>query len=400
MGSGAVSGVRGVSATASEGANAIERLLLGRPLGKVPSLIPGLLLAALVVALSVFVADYVNSSLGFKGLISYIMAAIVIGLVVGNAVEIPVTFAPGVSFCLAKLLRLGIIMMGIRLSVFDVARIGVWGIPIVLICILTGLVLTTYFTRLLRLPDRLGTLMALGTSICGATAIVAAAPAINASDEEVAYAVANITVFGIVAMLVYPYLANVMFAGNVVMAGLFQGTAIHETAQVTGAGLIYDQTFGVVTKPTAADTAIVIKLVRNVFIAAVIPLMACVYARRVASQGGNTGSRASAWTLFPVFILGFLAMAAVRSIGDAGLHQGGLALGAWEKAGWSQTTTLISNAAGYTLAMAMAGVGLGTRLKALKGLGIKPFYVGLFASLVVGAASATAVFLLGGLVDL
>jgi uncharacterized membrane protein YadS len=242
--------------------------------------------------------------------------------------------------------------------------------------------------------------MALGTSICGATAIVAAAPAIKASDEEVAYAVANITVFGIVAMLVYPYLANLMFAGNVVMAGLFQGTAIHETAQVTGAGLIYDQTFGVATKPTAADTAIVIKLVRNVFIAAVIPLMACVYARRVASQGGNTGPRASAWTLFPVFILGFLAMAAVRSIGDAGLHQGGLALGAWENAGWSQITTLISNAAGYALAMAMAGVGLGTRLKALKGLGIKPFYVGLFASLVVGAASAIAVFLLGGLVDL
>lgn len=400
MDSGAASGSGGIVGIAPKRANAIERLLLDRPLADVPSLIPGLLLAALVVALSVFVADYVNSSLGFKGLISYIMAAIVIGLVVGNAIEVPATFAPGVSFCLTKLLRLGIIMMGIRLSVFDVAQIGVWGIPIVLICILTGLVLTTYFTRLLRLPERLGTLMALGTSICGATAIVAAAPAINASDEEVAYAVANITVFGIVAMLVYPYLANVMFAGDVVMAGLFQGTAIHETAQVTGAALIYDQIFGVVTKPTAADIAIVIKLVRNVFIAAVIPLMAYVYARRVADQGGGTGSRVSAWKLFPVFILGFVAMAAVRSIGDAGLHQGGLALGAWEKTGWSQTTNLISNAAGYTLAMAMAGVGLGTRLKALKGLGIKPFYVGLFASLVVGAASAIAVYCLGGLVQL
>jgi branched-chain amino acid transport system permease protein len=135
-------------------------------------------------------------------------------------------------------------------------------------------VLTTFFTRLLKLSDRLGTLMAVGTSICGASAIVATAPAIEAEDEEVAYAVANITVFGIAAMLLYPYLAHALFSGNVVMAGLFQGTAIHETAQVTGSALIYDQTFGVSQKPSAADVAIVIKLVRNAFMAVVIPVMA------------------------------------------------------------------------------------------------------------------------------
>ena len=391
----------GAGASALPCTSLVERLLFGRPMTDVPGLLPGLLLAALVVVASILVADYVNSSLGFKGLFSYIMTAIVIGLVFGNAFEIPAFFAPGISFCLTKLLRLGIIMMGIRLSVFDVARIGVWGVPIVLICIATGLLLTTFFTRLLRLPDRLGTLLALGTSICGATAIVAAAPAIKASDEEVAYAVANITVFGIVAMLVYPYLANVMFAGNVVMAGLFQGTAIHETAQVAGAALIYDQTFGVITRPTAADVAIVIKLVRNVFLAAVIPLMAYIYARRVASQAGGSGSGGRggfAWTFFPVFILCFIAMAVIRSIGDAGVQKGGLALGIWERPDWSGNTALVGDLAGYALAMAMAGVGLGTRLKVLKGLGIKPFYVGLFASLVVGVASALAVLSLGGFV--
>jgi uncharacterized integral membrane protein (TIGR00698 family) len=398
MNNGVVGGAHGIARTSRVRVNVIESVLLGRPFADVPSLIPGLLLAALVVAAAVFLADAVNSSMGFKGLVSTIMTAIVIGLVVGNAVEIPVIFAPGVSFCLTKLLRLGIILMGIRLSVFDVARIGAWGVPIVLICIATGLVLTTYFTRLLRLPERLGTLMAIGTSICGATAIVAAAPAIEASDEEVAYAVANITVFGIAAMLIYPYLANLMFAGNVVMAGLFQGTAIHETAQVTGAALIYDQSFGITARPTAADIAIVTKLVRNVFIAAVVPLMAWLYARRAAGQTGAAGSRAGGWRLFPVFILGFLGMAVLRSIGDAGLKQGGLALGVWGQADWLHNTAWISNAAGYALATAMAGVGLGTRLKALKGLGIKPFYVGLFAALVVGIASAASVFFLGELV--
>jgi uncharacterized integral membrane protein (TIGR00698 family) len=385
--------------TANSRVNALEQLLFGRPLAETPRLLPGLLAAALVVAASVLLADFVNSALGVKGLLSYIMTAIVMGIVVGNAMAMPASFAPGVSFCLTKLLRLGIILMGIRLSVLDAARIGVWGIPIVLICIVTGLVLTVGFARALRLPDRLGTLMAVGTSICGASAIVATAPAIRASDEEVAYAVANITVFGIIAMLAYPYLANIMFAGNLVMAGLFQGTAIHETAQVTGAALIYDQTFPAATKPSAADIAIVTKLVRNVFIAAVVPLMAYVYARRVTEQGASIPTRVRFWKLFPVFILGFIAMAVVRSLGDATLHNGGLALGVWDKAGWSRSISMVSDIAGYGLAMAMAGVGLGTQIRTLKKLGVKPFYVAMFASLVVGIASALAVFLLGRFVS-
>jgi len=377
--------------------NALERALFGRPVSALPALAPGLLLAAAVVAVSVLLADVVNASLGYKGLLSYIMTAIVVGLVVGNTVPMPAAVGPGVSFCLAKVLRLGIIMMGIRLSLFDAARIGAWGIPIVLTCILTGLVLTTFFTRMLKLSDRLGTLMAVGTSICGASAIVATAPAIEAEDEEVAYAVANITVFGIAAMLIYPYLAHALFSGNVVMAGLFQGTAIHETAQVTGSALIYDQTFGVSQKPSAADVAIVIKLVRNAFMAVVIPVMAYIYARRQAGRDGGAAS-VSARKLFPMFILAFVGMAAVRSMGDAGPRGGGLAFGVWPKAEWSAAVAWIGNAAGYVLAMAMAGVGLGTRLKTLKGLGITPFYVGLFASVVVGVASAVAVFLLGGLI--
>jgi len=377
--------------------NALERALFGRPVSALPALAPGLLLAAAVVAVSVLLADVVNASLGYKGLLSYIMTAIVVGLVVGNTVPMPAAVGPGVSFCLAKILRLGIIMMGIRLSLFDAARIGAWGIPIVLTCILTGLVLTTFFTRMLKLSDRLGTLMAVGTSICGASAIVATAPAIEAEDEEVAYAVANITVFGIAAMLIYPYLAHALFSGNVVMAGLFQGTAIHETAQVTGSALIYDQTFGVSQKPSAADVAIVIKLVRNAFMAVVIPVMAYIYARRQAGRDGGAAS-VSARKLFPMFILAFVGMAAVRSMGDAGPRGGGLAFGVWPKAEWSAAVAWVGNAAGYVLAMAMAGVGLGTRLKTLKGLGITPFYVGLFASVVVGVASAVAVFLLGGLI--
>ena len=86
--------------------------------------------------------------------------------------------------------------------------------------------------------------MAIGTSICGTSAVLAAAPGIKATDCEVAYAVANITVLGIIAMFAYPYLATVFLDEDVLQVGLFLGTSIHNTAQMAGASLVYDQSFG------------------------------------------------------------------------------------------------------------------------------------------------------------
>jgi uncharacterized integral membrane protein (TIGR00698 family) len=372
----------------------LAALLIGRPLVEMPTLLPGVLFAGAVVALAMLTADTLNTAFGYKGLVSYIMMAIVLGIIAGNVVTVPRACAPGLAFCLTKLLRVGIILMGFRMSLLDAARIGAWGIPIIVICISTGLITSAYFTRLLKLPARLGTLLAVGTSICGATAIVATAPAIQADEQEVAYAVANITVFGILAMLLYPYLAHLLFDGNAIMAGLFQGTAIHETAQVTGAALIYDQTFGATGKPTAGDIAIVTKLVRNVFIAGIVPLAAWAYARRTRVNAAP-GERVSAWRLFPLFILGFIAMAALRSIGDAGMSHGGIALGRWSATQWTHAIGSVSDSAGYALAMSMSAVGVNTRLATLKGLGVKPFYAGLITAAVVGIASTAAVYILG-----
>ncbi len=378
----------------------IENLLLGCTIQEVPGLIPGVLLAVVLVALFVWLTGLLNAALGFKGLISYILVVILAGLLVRNIFGLPAIFNPGINFCLKKLLRLGIILMGVRLSIFTVLKIGFWGIPIVVICVLAGIVVTTYFGRLLKLPDRLATLIAVGTSICGVSAIVAAAPGINAKEEEVTYAVANITIFGIIAMLAYPFLANWLFSGDITMIGLFTGTAIHETAQVAASGLIYDQTFGVTSNPTAADIAMITKLVRNVLMAVVIPLMTFVYMRRVGdrreiSKRGYKG----VIRLFPLFILGFLFMAILRSIGDAGIQGSGLAVGLWNGEQWADIITGTKEWSGYILATAMAGVGLGTSFRSMKGLGIKPFYVGLFSAVLVGLVSVIMVFLLGKFVS-
>jgi uncharacterized integral membrane protein (TIGR00698 family) len=379
----------------------LEDALFGASISDVPAVVPGTLLSAAVFVGAYYLAGAINSLAGFKGLVSYILVAIVIGILVRNTLGLHAVFAPGVRFCLRKLLRLGIIMMGIRLSILHVVEIGGYGIPIVVACIGTGLVVATYATRALNLPERLGTLIAVGTGICGASAIVATAPCIQAKDEEVTYAVANITIFGIAAMFFYPYLGHLIFGGATTLSGLFMGTSIHETAQVAGAGLIYDQTFDVAVRPSGADVAMVTKLVRNAMMVIAIPAITYVHARRMRSRGQTSAAEGpSLLQLVPVFIIGFLVMAVLRSVGDAGLGAGHRAFGIWEVEAWKAVTQGIRTGSGYIMATAMAGVGLGTSLRAMRGLGVKPFLVGILAATSVGVVSAVLVLLLGPLVSL
>ena len=156
----------------------------------------------------------------------------------------PQLFNPGVAFAVDKLLKLGIILIGVRRSFSNLLTIDGWSIPIIVSAVLLGLIAVTCLTRVLKLPGRLGTLMAIGTSICGTSAVLAAAPGIKATDGEVADGVANITVLGIIAMFAYPYLATVFLDKDVLQVDLFLGTSIHDTTQVAGAGLVCDQSFG------------------------------------------------------------------------------------------------------------------------------------------------------------
>ena len=357
-------------------------------------LLPGLALTAVVAWLGLRASEWVGKDLmGFsKSPISGIMVAIIFGIVLGNVLPLPTWLQPGIRFSLKKVLRLGIILLGIRLSITDVLTLGALGVPVVILAITGGLIFTQWLGRRLNLSARLSTLVAVGSSICGASAIVATGPAIEAEEEEITYAIANITVFGILAMFLYPYLANALLGSDPRLAGLFLGTSIHETAQVAGAGLIYSELFNA---PEGLDAATVTKLVRNIFMALVIPLMAYRYSRQNASQR-PAGSKVSVLKLFPIFIFGFIFLAVVRSIGDATL-QSGDAYGLFDADTWKTITAGTKNWAGNFLAMAMAGVGLGTRISQLRGMGLKPFYVGLGAAAAVGILSLTGILVLRAL---
>jgi len=321
--------------------------------------------------------------------ISGISMSILFGLLVANTIGTADVFRPGLRFAMRHVLRIGIVCVGIRLSFFDVVKLGAWGAPVVAIIVAVSLVAAPALARLLGVSDNLGTLAAASTAICGVTAALSIGPVIEADEHEVTYTVANVTLFGLVAMLSYPYLAHWLFGERSGAVGLFLGTGIHDTSQVMGAALSYRDVF---RDEVAFRVATVTKLTRNVFLVAVVPLLAYVHLRRT----GHAGERVRLAKLFPLFVLGFLAMAIARSIGDANLSGGGRAWGIWDAAAWKGVATLLGETwASAALGTAMAGVGLSTDLRRFGKLGWKPLYLGAISAVLVAALALTLATLVG-----
>ena len=387
----------------TEELNYFAKSLFGVPLSKIHKILPGLVLVILLAIFSMWFSDFLGITLlGFeKSPISAVMISLILGLAINNIFKLPDYLKVGFKFTVKKLLKLGIILLGIRLSIFSVFELGLIGIPIVLICISSALLITSFLNKKLKQPERLGTLIAVGTSICGVSAIVATSPIINAKEEETAYAVAVITVFGLIATIGYPFLVYFLFGGNPIKAGLWLGTSIHDTSQVTGAALVFADVWNL---PLGLDVATITKLVRNVFMVLVIPLMAFLYAKNEVHatemdvSNAQTKRKIKFWNLVPKFVLGFLLISIIRSIGDFGINTSNLAFGFIEIEAWGNFINFIKDFATILFVIALGGVGLSTDFSKFRGLGVKPFLVGFSAALTIGIVSFISVSLLGGLV--
>jgi len=345
--------------------------------------LPGLALTALLAAAATAGAQLAGTRLlGLeRSPVSPILVAIVLGLAIRNTIGLPAVYEPGVRLGLKRVLRVGVALLGVQLSLAAAGAIGLVALPIVAGCIVAALALAAAIARRLALPPRLATLIAIGTAICGNTAIVATAPAIGADDDETSYAVGCITAFGLLALLTYPFLSHALFAGDPVQAGLFLGTAIHDTAQVAGAGLLYLQQYG---EPAALETATVTKLVRNLCMLAVIPAIALAAGR---GRARPAGARVDWRQALPGFVFAFVALTALRTVGDLGARPFGvLAPETWRAA--LDGTAWLSSAC---LTIAMASVGLGTQLARLRSLGLRPLLAAFLIALAVGAVSFGAI---------
>jgi len=216
--------------------------------------------------------------------------------------------------------------------------------------------------RLFRLSPTLSTLLSVGTTICGGSAIAITAPLIKAKEEETSYAIGTITLWGLAAILFYPKIAQALGVGDIAF-GVFAGTAIHATPQVVGAGFIFSD--------LAGKTATAVKLVRNCFMAPLAFLIAAWFARTNIQEAAQAKRKVSWVKAFPWFLFGYFLMAGLNTAGYFSAR--GISGLAW--------------LGRFLIVISMAGIGLNTAFSAFQQIGIKPLLLGFLGALVVAGVS-------------
>jgi uncharacterized integral membrane protein (TIGR00698 family) len=307
-----------------------------------------------------------------KEVVSAVAIAIILGILIRNLLGMPDACKPGTSFAVKRILRVGIGLMGAQLSLGQVLKTGAASVLVVAACIALAILVVRFVSMRMGLSDRLGTLLGVGTSICGVTAIVATAPVIEAREEETSLAVTTITVFGLLAVVIYPVLGRLWELSDTFF-GTWAGTAVNDTSQVVATGLIFSQ--------KAGEVATVVKLTRNLFMAPVIVGFSWFYARRrQVEEGANGGAKhLKLHQAFPLFILGFVGMAILNSLG----------------AFPSTLRQVIQAISQFLIVCALAGVGLETHVSAMKEIGMRPFYAGLSAAAFMAAVSFALISMAG-----
>jgi uncharacterized integral membrane protein (TIGR00698 family) len=285
--------------------------------------------------------------------------AILIGIAFHNLVGTPKRAKSGVVFSLRRILRLAIILLGLQLTATQVAEVGATGIAVIAMTLVATFVFTTWLGRLIGIERKLAQLIAAGTSICGASAVIATNTVTQAHDEDVAYAVACVTVFGSIAMFVYPLLPALLDLSPH-SYGLWAGASIHEIAQVVAAAFQDGK--------QAGDFGTIAKLSRVMMLAPVVIALGLMAARRLDHHGH---SHARARPPMPWFVLGFVALVGVNSV---------VSVPADAKATIVTVTT-------FLLSMALAAMGLETDIRKLRAKGVRPFLLGLASFLFIASLS-------------
>lgn len=296
--------------------------------------------------------------------LEYVLWAIILGLVIANTVGVHPIFKPGVA-TYELWLKIGIILLGARFILGDLAKVG--GISLILILIDGTIAVTVVLllSKLFKLPPKLGSLLAIGTAICGVSAIIAGKGAIEADDEESGYSIAAILTLGAIALFTFPAVGHLLDLSQHTF-GLWAGLAVDNTAETTATGAIYGS--------EAQNIAVLVKSTRNALIGFVVLGFALYWASRGQAAGVAPGLRnraAFVWSKFPKFVLGYIAVSALAT------------WGAFSKA----DVTSIGNLSKWAFLLTFAGVGLNTNFREMARSGIRPFLVGAASLAVVAVTS-------------
>ncbi|WP_370455261.1 YeiH family protein [Pseudolabrys sp. FHR47] len=290
-------------------------------------------------------------------ILSPMILAILIGIAFHNLVGTPLRAKAGITFSLRRILRFAIILLGLQLTAAQVAEVGATGVAIIVVTLVATFVFTKWFGALIGVDSKLSELIAAGTSICGASAVIATNTVTQGPDEDVAYAVASVTVFGSIAMFVYPLLPGLLHL-TPHEYGLWSGASIHEIAQVVAAAYQDGE--------QAGYFGTIAKLSRVILLAPLVIALGVIASRRL-----GTGKDLSKAPPLPWFVFGFIALIIVNSL---------VTIPAAAK-------ELIVPTTAFLLSVALAAMGLETDIAKLKRKGLRPLLLGLVASLFISALS-------------
>jgi uncharacterized integral membrane protein (TIGR00698 family) len=354
-----------------------------------PGLIPGILLLFVVGYAGKFVEHSINTytkahHITFPN-IEYVLWAIVFGIVIANTVGLPKVFRPGVA-TYEFWLKAGIILLGARFLIGDILKLGGISLLLVAIAFALSLAFMTWLGRAFRLGPKLTTLLAVGSSVCGVSAIIATQGAIEADEQETSTAIAAILALGALSLFTFPLIGHALHMSDHAY-GIWAGLAVDNTAEATAAGALYSD--------AAGKYAVLAKTCRNALIGFVVLGYAIAWARKGLASAANEAQlknkAAFLWAKFPKFVLGFLLISLLATLGTLDPkvypHLAGYAFLGFSK----PQLAALGNLSRWAFLLTFAGVGLRTNLRDLFKQGARPFVVGALGEVAIAAITLALV---------
>lgn len=273
---------------------------------------------------------------------------------------------PGISFTSKKVLQFAVVLLGFGMNLSVIVQTGLASLPVIVSTIGVSLITAFVLHKAMKIPSNISTLVGVGSSICGGSAIAATAPVIGASDEEIAQSISVVFLFNVIAALIFPSLGGAIGLSDYGF-GLFAGTAVNDTSSVTAAASAWDALHG----SNALDIATVVKLTRTL---AIIPITLTIALYRTVKKEHTSRKKLSFRKIFPAFILFFILASLFTTIC--------VSLGA--DAGFFAPLKTLSK---FFIVLAMAAIGLHTDIKKLIANGGKPILIGLCCWIAIACIS-------------
>lgn len=262
---------------------------------------------------------------------------------------------PGIAFTSKKILQYAVILLGFGMNLTDILEKGQQSLPIILSTITTSLIVSFLLYRLLHMNSKVSTLIGVGSSICGGSAIAATAPVIEADDEEIAQSISVIFLFNVIAALIFPALGNILHLSNGGF-GLFAGTAVNDTSSVTATAAAWDGIHG----SNTLNVVTIVKLTRTLAIIPITLALAIFRAEKKEKTLEESGSNFSLKQVFPIFVLFFILASVITTVFSLPVA----------------VTDPLKTLSKFFIVMAMSAIGLNTHIVKLVKTGGKPIFMG------------------------